>query len=64
MSGVGSSIFVLPCAVFNIGSVPVAPLKKDERSLEEVGRRYPEAHPPPDFSDHGNIFQTRYQLFA
>ena len=47
-----------------IGSVPVTPLKRDERSLEEVGRRYPEAHTPPDFSDHGNIFQTTYQLFA
>ena len=47
-----------------VGSVPVAPLKRDGRSLEEVERRYPEAHPPPDFSDHGNIFRTRYQLFA
>ena len=34
------------------------------REMRGAWRRYPEAHPPHDFSDHGNMFQTRHQLFA
>ena len=46
-------------------SVPVAPLKRDERSLEPRGGFcHPEAHFSPSFSNHGNIFQMGYHLFV